>query len=82
MSTILTKEDFLAGKKFKINSSKLFSKIYVVYEGAIHTWIKHNQTMFKCNYECKFDDGFSIQTTYKKMPLSTKILFKECELVT
>lgn len=80
--SILTKEDFLAGKKFKINNSKLFAKTYVVFEGSIHTWLKQNSTMFKCNYECKYDDGFYIETTYKKMPLSTKIQFKDCELVT
>lgn len=78
---MITIEDFLQGKKFKVNKSTLFNKTYQVVDGCIHQVINAKNTAYKCPYEMKAEDGFSFSANWKGMAVTNKILFSDCELL-
>lgn len=78
----MDKQDFEAGKIFKVNKSKLFSKKYKYYEGCLQTVSgAKNDTMFKANIIEITDKGFKADTQWKGAPLQAFISYKDCELL-
>lgn len=78
---MITIENFLTGKRFKVKNSKLFNKTYQVVDGSIHQVLNGKNTAFKCPYEMKSEDGFSFTANWKGNQLVNKIQFKDCELL-
>lgn len=77
---MITIEDFLSGKKFKVKNSTLFNKTYQVVDGCIHQVLNGKNTAYKCPYEIRGDDGFYFTANWKGMTVINKILFQDCEL--